>query len=327
MEHVMLTRRDFLCASAALSGLALGACAAHRDGPTLTYGAPAVSTRPSGATVTVYDFGTLRIHAFTSPWRAVGNGTYVIEGPRKLLIVDTQFMVPFARDFRAYADTLGKPIDRVLITHAHPDHWFGLAAAFEGAESFALEGVKATIEGIGPGIRQARKQQMGELVPDRFAGVKHVIRPGKETFDGISFEVVEYRDAEADLQAVFQIPDAGVVLTGDLVYAFAHYYLTRNFDNWARILETLAADRRYGLICPGHGLSSPSAVYTDGIRYLRLSQQAFAEARDAEDLKGRLLRSYPDRPGEGIMNIYLPRLYPPRQGGAPPSMRPWDARA
>jgi glyoxylase-like metal-dependent hydrolase (beta-lactamase superfamily II) len=31
-----------------------------------------------------------------------------------------------AQGFRAYADSLGKPIDRVIITHAHPDHFLAV---------------------------------------------------------------------------------------------------------------------------------------------------------------------------------------------------------
>lgn len=315
MLTTQLTRRTFVQAVASLSGLALAGCVVRPISAPATNQAqsavPKVSTSASGATTAIYDLGTVKIHSFTTPWEAVGNCTTVIEGPNQLVVVDAQFFAPYAQEFRAYIDSLGKPIERLLLTHAHPDHWFGLAAAFADVENtFALEGVKADIEQNGPGTLAFLQTTLGEMAPKEFLGAKQVMTPGTLTIDGIQIEVVEYRDAEADLQAVFKLPDHGVVLTGDLVYAYGHYFLTTNFDNWVAILQGLEGEAGYSLIVPGHGLPSMNEVYADGIGYLETSADAFAESKDAEDLRSRLLETYPDRPGAGIMDIYLPRLYP-----------------
>jgi len=148
------------------------------------------------------------------------------------------------------------------------------------------------------------------MAPKEFLNVKQVLTPGVATIDGVKIETVEYRDAEAAVQAVFKLPDYGVLLAGDLIYAYGHYFLTTNFDNWTSILQGLEKEPGYQLIIPGHGLPSLPAVYEDGIDYLQTSKEAFAAATDAEDLRTRLLAVYPDRPGAGIMDIYLPRLYP-----------------
>lgn len=55
-----------------------------------------------------------------------------------IVLVDGQFLVSCARAFRDYADSLGKPIDRLYVSHRHPDHWFGLGAAFSDVTIYAL---------------------------------------------------------------------------------------------------------------------------------------------------------------------------------------------
>jgi glyoxylase-like metal-dependent hydrolase (beta-lactamase superfamily II) len=312
-----LTRRTFIQLSAAVTGLTLVGCIRPEGAPGSQAAAqtapvkPVVTTTESGATLTVYDLQTIKIHSFTTPWEAVGNCTSIIEGPTQLIVIDTQFFVGYAQEFRAYIDTLNKPIARLLITHEHPDHWFGLAAAFADVEeSHALADVKSAIEETGPGTLAFLQGTLGEMAPKEFLNVKQVLTPGVATIDGVKIETVEYRDAEAAVQAVFKLPDYGVLLAGDLIYAYGHYFLTTNFDNWTSILQGLEKEPGYQLIIPGHGLPSLPAVYEDGIDYLHTSKEAFAAATDAEDLRTRLLAAYPDRPGAGIMDIYLPRLYP-----------------
>ncbi|MBI4650363.1 MBL fold metallo-hydrolase, partial [Candidatus Desantisbacteria bacterium] len=51
--------------------------------------------------------------------------SHIIESENKLVIIDTLLLRPYAERLRKYADSLNKPIERVIITHFHPDHWLG----------------------------------------------------------------------------------------------------------------------------------------------------------------------------------------------------------
>src|ERR1019366_3478040 len=75
--------------------------------------------------------GDVRIHTFVSSfaYSNIANATHIIETKNQLVLVDGQFLVPYARAFRDYADSLGKPIERLYLSHRHPDHWFGLGTA------------------------------------------------------------------------------------------------------------------------------------------------------------------------------------------------------
>lgn len=66
--------------------------------------------------VTIQPAGELTVHTLTAPVAMFANSTHIIETPNSLVLVDTQFFLPNALDFRAYADELGKPIDPGGIT-------------------------------------------------------------------------------------------------------------------------------------------------------------------------------------------------------------------
>jgi len=69
----------------------------------------------------------VRIHTFVASfaYNNIANATHIVETRNQLVLVDSQFLVPYARAFRDYADSLGKPIERLYVSHRHPDHWFG----------------------------------------------------------------------------------------------------------------------------------------------------------------------------------------------------------
>jgi glyoxylase-like metal-dependent hydrolase (beta-lactamase superfamily II) len=53
---------------------------------------------------------------------------YIIEFEKSLVIVDGMFALSNAKGLRKHAETTGKKIEAIVITHGHPDHWLGLAA-------------------------------------------------------------------------------------------------------------------------------------------------------------------------------------------------------
>jgi len=50
----------------------------------------------------------------------------MIEGPTAVVIFDGQLLLPYADEVASYVQTLGKPVERIILSHAHTDHWSGL---------------------------------------------------------------------------------------------------------------------------------------------------------------------------------------------------------
>ncbi|WP_458781876.1 MBL fold metallo-hydrolase [Arthrobacter sp. D3-16] len=122
-------------------------------------------TRTIGRSVT--------IHTYTAPPAGTEVATQLVGLDDQILVVDTQYAIPFATEAANYAPTLGKPISGVYVTHAHPDHFFG-SAEFD-APVYALQSVADELAAT------------GDAVPDELTLPTHTVSPGTETISGVTY--------------------------------------------------------------------------------------------------------------------------------------------
>lgn len=277
------------------------------DGPLAD---PSTSVRDSGMTVTIQPAGDVVVHSLTAPEEVFANSTHIIETTNVLVVVDTQFLLPNAVDFRAYADGLGKPIDRVFITHDHPDHFLG-SEAFADVPVYALDHVSAAIASNG----QAEvDEKQGDFGPEAIAStyvVPEVVEAGTVEIDGVTFELTEVDNAEAEVQMVIRVPDHGVVVTGDLVYSGVHLILAGPADTWTVALNDLAADSdSYPIVLAGHGLPTDPTVYDVNIAWLATAGELVGTVDNAVDFKQGLIDAYPELAMSAAIDFVTPFLFP-----------------
>src|SRR5262249_13369968 len=156
----------------------------------------------------------------------IANATHIIETKNQLVLVDGQFLVPYAKAFREYADSLGKPIERLYLSHRHPDHWFGTGAAFSDVTIYALPETMSFIQEDGQASLSAHWKR-GGLAPDRIVVPEKAASPGEEIIDGVRYVFDRVTDAEIDFDLTIRLPDLGVYFAQDLIYSGTHLYLTK----------------------------------------------------------------------------------------------------
>jgi len=267
-------------------------------------------------TVTVTPAGAATIHTYTAPetgWRA---NSHLIELASQVVLFDVPLTEEYAREVLAVAEGLGKPVTRLYISHAHPDHF--ASAVLIAAPSYALGPVKDLIDRSGDlRIRRGYACTPGHAgVPLPMSRpVDHALPPGQEeTLDGVLLRFEAVSNAETDSQLAIALPGAGVLISQDVLYNGVHLFLGEHaFDAWQAAITTLEA-LPYETIIPGHGLPrgdglpAGRSIYAANREYLTVAARAFAEAAGPADLNQRLQAAFPSYGGtamQGLQNFYL----------------------
>ncbi|NEA98083.1 MBL fold metallo-hydrolase [Streptomyces sp. SID13726] len=246
-------------------------------------------------TVTVLDRGAVRVHSYMSPADTFHATTQLIETPARIVAIDAQLLPAYADEAVAYAQGLGKPLDRLVVTHAHPDHYNG-AARF-GVPVHALARVREQIVARGDSDLPT-----GQVIPVSEFTPSVAVIPGTEVIDGVPFVFEAVSGGEAADELLIKLPEQGVLIAQDLVYNDVHLYLGNNdITGWQRAVDTLAGESGYDTILPGHGLPTGPQVYEDVRRYLTDARELLGD--DGEAYKAAIVDRYPSYAGPFIIDI------------------------
>ena len=243
---------------------------------------------PSGATIVTHQKGQATIHTYVAPENGVLVTTHIIETENSLVIVDAQFVPAFAAEAKAFADTLGKPINRLIITHEHPDHFIG-AKTFGEVPIFAPAEAIKFIQTAGQAVIDSYSMGTEAVVPE------HTITEGREVIDGLTFEYRLVYGAEGDVNLVILLPEIGTVVAQDIVYNGAYLFVNKKTSTeWRNAVAELKALSGYDLVLAGHGMPATTKVFDRVDAYLATAEKAYADNDTAQGVKEALIQAFPD---------------------------------
>jgi glyoxylase-like metal-dependent hydrolase (beta-lactamase superfamily II) len=194
-----------------------------------------------------------RIERFTGSADTVPVNAYMIEGEDGVVVVDGTLTVAGGRGLRASIEATGKPLAGVLVTHAHPDHYGGLAELPE-APIYALAGVDQVIRRDDAAKEQILRPMFGDEWPRRRVFPNGTVSDGEQlTLAGLTFTARDLGPGESPHDGLWVLGDD--VFSGDQFYGHMHAYLADGFHeqwlaNLARLRRELPAAAR---LHPGHG--------------------------------------------------------------------------
>ncbi len=237
------------------------------------------------------------------------NTTQIIETKNKLVVVDAQFVRPFAKEAAAYVKSLNKPVERVIISHAHPDHWYGLEF-FQEYPIYSLKETQQVIEKAGDMMIKGNKVRMGDMITDSKVVPSHIITEGKETIDGLEYVFEKVVDAEAGVQLLIKIPELEILIGQDLFFKDTHLFIGQGaFDGWIEALEDLKKDKNNKYIFVGHGLPTDNSIFDDMIEYITTAKEIYSKVDNGEELKKQLIEKYPELKAAFMLDISNKFLY------------------
>jgi len=257
----------------------------------------------------------VNIHTYVEP--TLGNATHVIEGPKSLILVDSQYFVSAARDFRQYVNMIDKPIALMIISHDHPDHYFGLSAEFDDVKAAALPDVAKSIKEEGPETLVQSKMTYGDQdLPNSVTYPKYFLQPGRQTYEGIEFDLKKVMNAEDEEQLVIDLPGLNTIIIQDLSYNGYHAHLfgyneknpkAWNPASWLNAIRSLTETPR-GYVLVGHGAPTNMDVFRINIIYLTSVNSLLNYAKSPEEFAELLFYMFPDLKGRKIVDMYRPYL-------------------
>src|SRR5690606_22531175 len=135
----------------------------------------------------------------------------IVETGDGLVVFDAVFHTKHAEDLADYIAGLGKPVNRIVLSHIHPDHWSGLSVLhqrFPQAPIHALPEITGYIKENGQKILDARNEAFGNVVAKTPTLPDHDLAVGAQTIGGVRFEFERQPDGESDWQTIVRLPDA-----------------------------------------------------------------------------------------------------------------------
>ena len=253
----------------------------------------------------------LIMHTYKSKGLAGGSGsvtTFIFESDDNLLVFDTQFYRPFAEEAKAYIESLDKPIDKIIISHGHPDHGFGYAYMKDLGELWGTTNVIEESRQTFPVYAEMLKQRMGdqaaEIMPlNDLPIATATLELGEYDFDGTVFEFFEMPTQEAATEMFVIIPEHKLLMVFDAIIPDGHELvigrgmeaLPAQIEKGMAMLDALEADGRFDRIVFGHGIEPKGREQLANAREtLEIYAEIAGEAASAEEFIQMATERKPD---------------------------------
>ena len=177
------------------------------------------------------------------------------------------------------ATTTKQPVKRVIVSHYHADHFYGLQAFKQpGVDVWAHDFVRDYLATDAPAARLAERRQslfpwVNDLThvvaPDRFVGEDTVFKLG-----GLTFHVMHAGPAHTPEDLMMMVEEDGVLFVGDLMFTGRIPFVAdADVSAWIKAIDRVL-EFKPRIVVGGHGPESANAVVDlaqtrDYLAYLR----------------------------------------------------------
>ncbi len=178
-----------------------------------------------------------------------------------------------------------KPIVRVITSHYHADHIYGLQVfEAEGAEIWAPAGAENYLNSENAAERlEERRLSLDPWVNDntRLVEPDHYVEQ-QEVFElgGVKLTVVPVGAAHSDGDLTLYVEPDGVLFSGDIIFEGRIPFMgDANSKHWLEVLEHME-QRKLTALVPGHGAVArdPNRAITDMRQYLAYLRDSMGPA-------------------------------------------------
>ncbi len=245
----------------------------------------------------------LSTKTFFSDEKGFEVASVVVMGKTDAVLLDAQWTLSNAHRVIAEITETGKQLKTIYVTHAHPDHYFGvgvIAEAFPSAKCVALPSVAGMIN----------RQFFGKLDHwENVIGPTNVCRTTvnieslNENFfelEGERIEIIPEVMGDLKYNTVVWIPSISTIYGSDVLFNQAHPFTcevtAEERQQWIRDVERLEKMNAEVTI-PGHqkpGMPFDTSCYTFMKDYLTATEEQIAKTKDEGNFYYAMVQSFPE---------------------------------
>lgn len=241
----------------------------------------------------------------------VNNTVTLIAGDNDAVLVDTFLPEQQSKELVEWAAESGKSLKTIYVTHAHGDHYFGLALLLErfpAAKAIAARPVaEAIARQIEPDfVKSFWEPRFPGQLPKKFAAPQPVDADAFE-LEGEDLRIIPLGHTDTSQTTALHIPSIGLVIAGDAVYNETHLYLAEcdaaARSEWLHALDIIEALQPKAVVA-GHAVTDQdcSPRHIDATRrYIQDFNATVAKTTNNLDLYNEMLALYPDRVNPGSL--------------------------
>lgn len=255
--------------------------------------------------VRINDHGqdSLSTKVFFSDESGFSVGSVIVMGKKDAAVLDAQWSLSNGHRVAAEVLETGLNLKYIYVTHAHPDHYFGLgpiAEAFPEAKVIALQEVASTIN----------KQMFGKVdhwvniigptnVPTKAVNIE----PLSENYfelEGERIEIIPKVMGDMKYNTAVWIPSIKTLYGSDVLFNKSHPFTceitAEERQQWLKDIERL---EKLGaeVVIPGHqkpGMPFDSSCYTFMKEYLIATEEELANTETTEGFFYNMAMRFPD---------------------------------
>jgi glyoxylase-like metal-dependent hydrolase (beta-lactamase superfamily II) len=246
---------------------------------------------------------SLATKVFFSDESGFAVASVIVTGKTDAVLIDAQWTLSNAHRVIAEILETGKHLRTVYITHAHPDHYFGLgtiAEAFPEARVLALPSVARVINKQFFGKIEHWEKVIGVInVPRKTAKIEPLTENYFE-LEGERIEIIPEVMGDMKYNTVVWIPSIRTLVGSDVLFNQAHPFTceltAEERQQWIRDIERLEKlDAE--VIIPGHqkpGMPFDSSSFDFTRDYLVATEEELARTKDVASFYYTMVKRFPE---------------------------------
>ena len=194
-----------------------------------------------------------KIHTYTSSEPMLKVNAFIVETIKELIIVDTTLTMSDSKALKQKANSLGKPIAGIILTHGHPDHVAGTYNLAPKGELpiYALPSVKKLMEETEDAKHKQWSAMFGNEWIPKWVYPNHLVNDGDTiSIAGINFIVMDLGSGgDCEANSIWLMEDENkAAFIGDFIYHNNHTYMNdggilrwlANLDKYSPVLKAFS---------------------------------------------------------------------------------------